>query len=95
VLVNEFLQCRRRTAADFLNQIIRAGEDTVLMIDGDFTQMLDGEGISLTFGFWFELAIESPLRYAQGVVSDRQRPSLSASSRCSLAYIAPPTPRRG
>src|SRR5215813_3365193 len=60
VLVNEFLQCRRRAAADFLNQIIRPGEDTVLMIDGDFTQMLDGEGISLTFGFWFELAIESP-----------------------------------
>ena len=60
MLVNEFLQCRRRTAADFLNQITRPGEDTVLMIDGDFTQMLDGEGISLTFGFWFELAIESP-----------------------------------
>src|SRR5260370_23456515 len=60
VLVNEFLQCCRRAAADFLNQIIRPGEDTVLMIDGDFTQMLDGEGISLTFGFWFELAIESP-----------------------------------
>lgn len=51
VLVNEFLQCRRRTAADFLNQIIRPGEDTVLMIDGDFTQMLDGEGLSLPFGF--------------------------------------------
>src|SRR5260221_8359478 len=46
--------------ADFLNQIIRPGEDAVLMIDGDFTQMLDEEGISLTFGFWFELAIESP-----------------------------------
>ena len=60
MLVNEFLQCHRRAAADFLNQIIRPGEDTVLMIDGDFTQMLDGEGISLTFGFWFELAIESP-----------------------------------
>ena len=41
VLVNEFLQCHRRTAADFLNQIIRPGEDTVLMIDGDLTQMLD------------------------------------------------------
>ena len=40
-----------------LNQIIRPGEDTVLMIDGDFTQMLHGEGISLTSGFWFELAI--------------------------------------
>src|SRR6516225_393746 len=60
VLVNEFLQCRRMTAAEFLNQIIRPGEYTVLMIDGDFTQMLDGEGISVTFGFWFELAIESP-----------------------------------
>src|SRR5260370_15454066 len=60
VLVNEFLQCRRRTAADFLTQITRPGEDTALMIDGDFTQMLDDEGISLTFGFWFELAIESP-----------------------------------
>ena len=51
MLVNEFLQCHRRAAADFLNQIIRPGEDTVLMIDGDFTQMLDDEGISLTFGF--------------------------------------------
>src|SRR5258708_16791660 len=30
------------------------------MIDGAFTQMLDGEGISLTFGFWFDLAIERP-----------------------------------
>src|SRR5437762_10396651 len=60
VLVNEFLQCHRRVAADFLNQLIRPGEDAVLMIDGDFTQMLHGEGISLTSGFWFELAIESP-----------------------------------
>src|SRR5215467_10897403 len=60
VLVNEFLQCHRRTATDFLNQIIRPGEDTVLMVDGDFTQMLDDEGIFLTFGFGFELAIESP-----------------------------------
>src|SRR5262249_32664328 len=60
MLVNEFLQYHRRTAADFLNQIIRPGEETVLMIDGDFTQMLHGEGISLTFGCWFELSIESP-----------------------------------
>src|SRR6266446_5630715 len=60
VLANEFLQCHRRAAADFLNQLIRPGEDTVLMIDGDFTQMLHGEGISLTSGFWFDLAIESP-----------------------------------
>src|SRR6516225_7800695 len=67
VLTDKFLQCHRRAAADFLNQIIRPGEDTVLMIDGDFTQMLDGEGISLTFAFWFELAIESarvmPMRW--------------------------------
>src|SRR5438132_13083596 len=60
VLVNEFLQCHRRVAADFLNQLIRPGEDAVLMIDGDFTQMLHGEGISLTFGSWFDHAIESP-----------------------------------
>src|SRR6516165_10290769 len=66
VLVNEFLQCPRRTATDFLNQIIRPGEDTVLMIDGDFTQMLDDEGISLTFGFWLELAIESPRAMPSG-----------------------------
>src|SRR4029077_19669012 len=66
VLVNEFLQCHRRTATDFLDQIIRPGEDTVLMIDGDFTQMLDDEGISLTFGFWFELAIESPRAMPRG-----------------------------
>jgi len=67
-----------------------SGEDTVLMIDGDFTQMLHGEGIS-DVRVWFELAIESPARYAQEVVSDRQRPSLSASFQCSLACIAPPT----
>src|SRR5260370_38770200 len=59
-LFRSFLQCRRRTAADFLNRIIRPGEDTTLMIDGDFTQMLAGEGISLTCGLGFELAIESP-----------------------------------
>ena len=66
MLVNEFLQCHRRTATEFLNQIIRPGEDTVLVIDGDFTQMLDEEGISLTFGFWFELAIESPRAMLRG-----------------------------
>src|SRR5215510_6082084 len=60
MLIDEFLQCHRRTAADCLNQIIRPGEDTVLMVDGDFSQMLDGEGLFMTFGFWFELAIESP-----------------------------------
>src|SRR6266513_5674869 len=60
VLVNEFLQRHRTEAANLFNEIIRPGEDAVLMIDGDFTQMLDGEGISFTLGFSFELAIESP-----------------------------------
>src|SRR5262249_74438 len=59
-LVDTVLQGQRRTAPDCLNQIIRPGEDTVLMVDGDFTQMLDGERIFLTFGSGFELAIESP-----------------------------------
>ena len=51
VLVDKLLQRHRRAAADFFDEIIRAGEDAVLMINGDFTQMLDGEGISLAFGF--------------------------------------------
>src|SRR6266699_142694 len=58
VLVNEFLQCHRRTATDFLNQIIRPGEDTVLMIDGDFTQMLDDKGVSARLRCRFECAIQ-------------------------------------
>src|SRR5260370_25968069 len=58
VLVDQFLPCRRRTAADFLNQIIRPGEDTVLMIDGDFTQMLDDKGVSTRLGCRFECAIQ-------------------------------------
>src|SRR5215470_10710705 len=58
VLVNEFLQCHRRAAADFLNQIIRPGEYTVLMIDSDFTQMLDGKGVPTRLRCRFECAIQ-------------------------------------
>src|SRR5260370_25977403 len=60
VLTDKLLQRHRTAAANLFNEIIRPSEDAVLMIDDDFTQMLDGEGISLTFGFWFELAIASP-----------------------------------
>src|SRR5262249_62032002 len=52
--------CHSSSAAYFLYQIIPPSQDTVCMIDGAFTQMLRGEGLSLTFGFWFELPIESP-----------------------------------
>ena len=51
VLIDKLLQRHRRAAADFFDEIIRASEDAVLVINGNFTQMLDGEGISLTFGF--------------------------------------------
>jgi hypothetical protein len=46
VLTDKFLQCHRRAAANLFNEIIRPSEDAILMIDGDFTQMLDGKGVS-------------------------------------------------
>src|SRR5215831_19143078 len=58
VLVNEFLQCHRTAAANLFNEIIRPSEDAVLMIDGDFTQMLDDKGVSTRLRCRFECAIQ-------------------------------------
>src|SRR5215471_12993241 len=61
VLGDELLERRRLASADLLDHVVRAGKDTVLVIDGDFTQMLDEEGIPCaTLGLLLELAIQSP-----------------------------------
>src|SRR5260370_42225231 len=58
VLIDKLHQRHRRAAADFLEEIIRAGEDAVLVIDGDFTQMLHGKRLSTRLQCRFEFAIQ-------------------------------------
>ena len=58
VLLDKRLQRQRRVAADFFDEIIRAGEDAILVINGDFTQMLDEKGLSARFRCRFEFAIQ-------------------------------------
>src|SRR5260370_41647725 len=54
------LQRQRTAAANLFNEIIRPSEDPVLMIDGDFTQMLDDKGVSTRLRCRFECAIQCP-----------------------------------
>src|SRR5260370_6385293 len=58
VLTDKLLQRHRTAAANLFNEIIRPSEDAVLMIDGDFTQMLDDKGVSTRLGCRFECAIQ-------------------------------------
>ena len=61
MLGDELLERRRLASADLPDQVVRAGKDTVLVIDGDFTQMLDEEGIPYaTLGLLLELAVQGP-----------------------------------
>src|SRR5438094_10506083 len=73
VLVNEFLQCHRRVAADFLNQLIRPGEDAVsddrwrLHADAAWRRNL------LAVRSLFRTRHREPARDAQEAVVDTQR----------------------
>src|SRR5258708_31337376 len=58
VLIDKLLHRHRRAAADFFDEIIRASEDAVLVINGDFTQMLHGKGLSTRLRCRFEFAIK-------------------------------------
>src|SRR5262249_31999326 len=61
VLGDELLERRRLASADLLDHVVRAGKDTVLVIDGDFMQMLDEEGTPCrALGLLFELAVKGP-----------------------------------
>jgi len=39
--LDELLKRQRRPAADFFDDIIRASEETVLVVDGNFSQVLN------------------------------------------------------
>src|SRR5262249_41270294 len=41
MLRDKLFKGRRRPPADLLDKVVRAGKHTVLVIDGDFTQMLN------------------------------------------------------
>src|SRR5437879_13366214 len=61
VLGDELLERRRLASADLLDHVVRAGKDPVLVIDGDFPQMLDEEGLPCaTLGLLLELAVQAP-----------------------------------
>jgi hypothetical protein len=45
ILRNERLERHRRTTAEFLDVIVRARENPVLVIDRNLTKMLEEEGI--------------------------------------------------
>lgn len=46
MFLDEVLQRQRWSAADFVDDIIRAGKETVLVVDGDFSQVLNEKRIS-------------------------------------------------
>jgi len=61
VLGDELHERRRLASADLLDHVVRAGKDTVLVIDGDFPQVLDEEGLPCaTLGLLLELAVQAP-----------------------------------
>src|SRR5262249_27986266 len=69
VLGDELLERRRLASADSLDHVVRAGKDTVLVIDGDFPQMLDDERIARP-AVW---CLFKPAVQRSGVVSGRRR----------------------
>src|SRR5260370_36429374 len=89
------LQRQRTAAANLFNEIIRPSEDPVLMIDGDFTQMLDDKGVSRRLRCRFECAIKCAGVMSGRVVFDRPMPSIAASCQCSPACSGSLSLRRG
>ena len=88
VLVDKCFERRRRPTTNRLDQVVRSGEDPVLVVDGDLAQVLDDERIARP-AVWclFKLAVQR-----SGVVSGRgllppRRPSSGAWSQCSPACI--------
>ena len=51
MLGDELVERRRLASADLLDHVVRAGKDTVLVIEGDFPQMLGEEGLLGPSGF--------------------------------------------
>src|SRR5262245_66088637 len=43
VLVDKCFECRRGPTTNRFDQVVRAGEDPVLVVDGDLAQVLHGE----------------------------------------------------
>ena len=67
VLVDKCFDRRRRPTPNRFDQVVRAGKDPVLVVDGDLAQVLDDERIARP-AVWrlFKLAVQR-----SGVVSDR------------------------
>ena len=89
VLVDKCFERRRRPTTNRFDQVVRSGEDPVLVVDGDLAQVLDDERIARP-AVWclFKLAVQR-----SGVVSGRgllpRMPSSGAWSQCSPACIGP------
>jgi len=68
VLVDKCFERRRRPTTNRFDQVVRAGEDPVLVVDGDLAQVLHGERIARP-AVWclFKLAVQR-----SGVVSGRR-----------------------
>src|SRR5258708_39894747 len=68
VLVDTCFERRRRPTTKRFDQVVRAGEDSVLVVDGDLAQVLDDERIARP-AVWclFKLAVQR-----SGVVSGRR-----------------------
>src|SRR6476661_8094355 len=59
VLVDKCFERRRRPTTNRFDQVVRAGEDPVLVVDGDLAQVLDDERIA-RLAVWrlFKLAVQ-------------------------------------
>ena len=68
VLVDKCFERRRRPTTNRFDQVVRSGEDPVLVVDGDLAQVLDDERIARP-AVWclFKLAVQR-----SGVVSGRR-----------------------
>ena len=61
MLLDERLERRRGTAAEFLNEVVGAREDPVLVVDHDLLDVLDEEGIAGT-----RLPLQFPIHVPRG-----------------------------
>src|SRR5258707_13140732 len=58
VRVDKCFERRPKPTTNRFDQVVRSGEDPVLMINDDFTQMLDDKGVSTRLRRRFEFAIQ-------------------------------------
>src|SRR6476659_8047749 len=88
VLVDKCFERRRRPTTNRFDQVVRSGEDPVLVVDGDLAQVLDDERIARPGGLVPVQTRRTTLgRCVRPGAFAPRRPSSGAWSQCSPACI--------